>query len=59
MNFSPFETSNCRDGKSKEEEIKAWQFWHQRQQSVSVIITFECVMSGHMTDHSRLIRDLI
>ena len=39
MNFSPFETCNCRDGKSQEEEIKAWQFWHQRQHSVSVIIT--------------------
>ena len=24
-----------RDGKSQEEEIKAWQFWHQRQHSVS------------------------
>ena len=24
-----------RDGKSTEEEIKAWQFWHQRQHSVS------------------------
>merc|ERR1719350_877491 len=23
-----------RDGKSQEEEIKAWQFWHQRQHSV-------------------------
>jgi transcription factor CP2-like protein len=23
-----------RDGKSEEEEIKAWQFWHQRQHSV-------------------------
>ena len=24
-----------RDGKSTDEEIKAWQFWHQRQHSVS------------------------
>ena len=26
----------CRDGKSVEEEQKAWQFWHQRQHSVSI-----------------------
>ena len=28
-----------RDGKSTDEEIKAWQFWHQRQHSVSFFPT--------------------
>ena len=26
-----------RDGKSEEEEIKAWQFWHHRQHSVNIV----------------------
>jgi transcription factor CP2-like protein len=24
----------CREGKSSEDELKAWQFWHGRQHSV-------------------------
>ena len=31
-----------RDGKSEEEEIKAWQFWHHRQHSVNIVY-------GHLT----------
>ena len=40
-----------RDGKSTDEEIKAWQFWHQRQHSVNKFSSYphdslvvECIM---------------
>ena len=26
--------TNFREGKTQEEELKAWQFWHSRQHSV-------------------------
>ena len=34
-----------REGKSQEDEIKAWQFWHQRQHSVSNLLVLVIPLS--------------
>ena len=42
----------CRDGKSTEEEIKAWQFWHQRQHSVSILIVLIRASRSNIQPHT-------